>query len=399
MTDYVFIGRRRHPARTFILGTVTLGIYGRILLYKQVKEIDGHRALFIDLRVITLLVCLPIFGPLAVKFKLRRLMSQTVARDVTHPRVHHELLVLAAFVPIVPVFHALVQRHLNIYWRRQQKIDDIRHRRADIDKLRQGRMTDEKKAAIKEIEGQIQRRQDALDAEEQAATAIREAEAERRKAEEELKRLHKGPVARLAAKAKATVPKGRRQRSGAVDKQEEPEGSGRRLAALRGRFGGRKADREEDREEPAARDGEPDDEGPGEERRPSLLKRRPRRSGPDEDEAEQEETERDEVGVDEADEAPSRSERKAAKKEAKRRAKEAREADKAAKAKAKADERQAKKEAKADERQAKQEAKAKQEESKAKAKDPGKQAKAERGASETKRKAKQRSKKEGDDSG
>lgn len=215
----MYVGRRRHWARTLVYGALTLGIYGRVLLYKQVKEIDGHRALFIDLRLIAFLLVLPVFGPLAVKLKLRRLLVETLAQDITQPPVRTGLLLLLAFVPIIPAFQLQVQHRLNRYWRRQRKVEHLKHMRADLEKLKGLRKTDEVKERISDLEDRIDRQEQALRDEEEAARAIREAEDERRAAERELKEARRGPIRRMMARVRVAA-----SRSKGKEDAEEEEG-------------------------------------------------------------------------------------------------------------------------------------------------------------------------------
>lgn len=253
--EYVYIGRRRHWARTLIYGILTLGIYGRVLLYRQVKEIDGHRALFIDVRLVGFLLVLPIFGPLAVKLRLRRLLVDTVTRDITHSPVRRGILLLLAFIPIVPAFQIHIQHHLNIYWRRQTKIEDVKHLRSDLEKLRKRRKTDDVKRRIQETEDRIERLQSALHDEEEAARAIQEAEAERRAAERELKRVRRGPIRRLMSGMGTAAQRARPNKTDKAEPEEADEASsqktekGETAGGMMGRLRTWRAKRSERKEE------------------------------------------------------------------------------------------------------------------------------------------------------
>lgn len=306
--DYVYVGRRRHWARTLIYGVLSVGIYGRVLLYKQVKEIDGHRALFIDLRVIAFLLFLPFLGPLAVKLKLRRLLVETLAQDITQPPVRRGLMLALAFVPIIPAFHMQVQHRLNRYWRRQRKVEDLKHMRADLEKLQAQRKTQDVKSRIAELEDRIERHQEALQDEEEAARAIREAEAERRAAEREFKDARRGPVRRMMASVKAAA-----ARTGSSDDEDDDEDDEP------------SAEKERPKKAKAAKKAEPETDGDDD--RPGLVARA-------------------KGAV--ARWRQTRADRKADKKEAKEKAKAAKAKEKSAKKAAKAKKKQEKKDAGSD---------------------------------------------------
>jgi hypothetical protein len=222
MVEYVFIGRRRDPWRIIVLGILTFGIYGRMTLYRQVKEIDGHRAMFLDLRIIVLLLWLPVVGPFMVKMRLRRLLGGLMASDITHTPPNRRAFFWSAWVPIIPVFVAWAQAHLNVYWRRQARIEDLRHKREQLESLSKGRMTPQKEEAIKALEGQIARRARALQDEEEAARAIIRTREEMARAEEEVEEEIKA-IRRERLKAKFSI---RRKPAEEGESEDGPARSG-----------------------------------------------------------------------------------------------------------------------------------------------------------------------------
>src|SRR5687768_13248479 len=116
MPGGVYVGRRRPIWSVVVFQILTLGVYGRVWLYRTARELDGHDALFLDRRLYLLGVLLPVGGPLAVKWRLVNLVREATRHDPTAPRMHPRYLKAAALLPLLPVVHALLQRHLKHHW-------------------------------------------------------------------------------------------------------------------------------------------------------------------------------------------------------------------------------------------------------------------------------------------
>src|SRR5687768_17664070 len=116
MAGYIFLGRQRHPLKILLFQLLTLGIYGRVYLYKILREFDGHEALFLDRRPYIPLLILPFVGPLLVKRKITGILLDLAHHDVTTPRLRPRRLRLFAWIPLAPLFHMELQRVLNHHW-------------------------------------------------------------------------------------------------------------------------------------------------------------------------------------------------------------------------------------------------------------------------------------------
>lgn len=186
MADVVFIGRRRPAWKILLWSLLTVGIYGRVYLYRTAREIDGHEVLFLDLRIYRILLWLPFLGPLIVKWRLVRLQPRVLRHDpATHP-IPAGWLRLASFLPILPLFHTLYQRPLNKHWLFHRKLHEVEHLRARMSVLASDPKSEPEELA--HLQEELRRREEELENARRAALAIREARAAERRARLELAR-------------------------------------------------------------------------------------------------------------------------------------------------------------------------------------------------------------------
>lgn len=177
-----FLGRSRPIWKVVLYSLLSFGVYGRVLLYKSVKEVDGHEVLFLDLPLYRLGVIAPVIGPFVVKRRLALLVDELTRDEVTLSKVHTTGLTWAALLPWIPLFHALTQRHLNAYWKLQRRLDDIESRRDTVQQLKGTAATDEDKAKLKQMQADLRERERILEDAREAAIAIRDAERARERA-------------------------------------------------------------------------------------------------------------------------------------------------------------------------------------------------------------------------
>lgn len=217
MAGYIFVGRRRHPVKILVYQLLTLGVYGRVYLYKVLRELDGHEALFLDRRPYIFLLVLPFVGPFLVKRRVATLVEDLLHHDVTGPAYRRSRVVAKAWVPLVPLYHLGIQKHLNHHWSMHVKEEELEIKRAQLAGLQRSRSTaavESARALQKEIDGRARE----LDDLRRAAAALREAEDLRRQAERSL--VRRGPTAlvrKFTAAATARLPRRR-----AAPRGEEP---------------------------------------------------------------------------------------------------------------------------------------------------------------------------------
>lgn len=213
MAELVFIGRKRRPAGVVLYSLLTLGVYGRVFVYKTLRELDGHEALFLDLRVYRILLILPVVGPFVAKWRLAGLLPDVLRHDVSAGPVHVAGLRWAALVPWIPIFHLLVQRHLTPHWQLHRKQVDLVAKEEVLAGLEKSRGANAQRQR-QEIEEEIRRRREELENTRGAALALREAEDARRRAEEEIRKAG-GGRRRIKFKLRVPNPFGARRRGGA----------------------------------------------------------------------------------------------------------------------------------------------------------------------------------------
>lgn len=186
MAEGVFVGRPRPLWKVILYSIITFGVYGRVWLFKTIKEIDGHEVYFFDMRLYKLGVIVPIIGPYIVKWRLAGFVKRVVDHDVTARPVSTSLLRWLGLIPWFPVYHALVQRHLTPHWDLHRKLSDLEARREVVTELKK---TGRSKAVLDEIqrlEAEIREREKHLEDARQAAIAIRDAQRARAQAEAEM---------------------------------------------------------------------------------------------------------------------------------------------------------------------------------------------------------------------
>lgn len=188
MAEYVYVGRRRNPVWLVVWQFLTLGVYGRVWLYKLLREFDGHEALFMDRRPYLLLLILPFVGPFLVKRRITVLLGDLVHHDVTASHHRPGRLTAAALVPLLPLFHVLVQRSLNHHWKMHTKETELQLKREEVESLRHRARSPDQVRQVKSLEAEAQRRARELEDLRNAALALREAERVRRRAEAEMRR-------------------------------------------------------------------------------------------------------------------------------------------------------------------------------------------------------------------
>jgi len=251
------LGRQRHPLKILLFQLLTLGIYGRVYLYKILREFDGHEALFLDRRPYIPLLILPFVGPLLVKRKITAILVDLIHHDVTTPRFKPRRLGLFAWIPFVPLFHMDLQRVLNHHWSMHRKELELELKRTQLATLERSRAAESVKAA-QLLAKEVTQREKELDDVRQAAIALREAEQVRLEAERGAGR-RRSPMAlvrKLSAAAAARLP--RRGGAQTVDEEQVPFGSD---AATREPVGrGRKAQPEPEPEPESEPDVEPEPE-------------------------------------------------------------------------------------------------------------------------------------------
>ncbi len=186
MPDGIFVGRPRPIWKIILYSMISLGIYGRVWLYKTVNEIDGHKAWFLDLRLYRAGVILPVGGPYAVKWSLTNLLDRLLRKDPTARPVHRGALRWAGLVIWFPLYAVLVQRHLTPYWAQQSKRADLEARRALLAELRKTARSKDALEEVRRLEGEIGERERILEDSLQAALAIRDAKRARARAEADL---------------------------------------------------------------------------------------------------------------------------------------------------------------------------------------------------------------------
>lgn len=187
MAERTFAGRKRHPVKIFAYGLLTFGIYNRVFTFRTLREIDGHEALFLDLRVLRLLLWLPIIGPWIAKWRLANLLPRAVQHDAAAAPVHVRFLKCLALVPVFPLFPIFVQLHLSPHWDLHRKVDDLAAKREILVQLQASRRKEDQDQAA-ELSAEIRRREQALRDHEEAALALRAAAQARRQAEEEIRK-------------------------------------------------------------------------------------------------------------------------------------------------------------------------------------------------------------------
>jgi colicin import membrane protein len=221
MQEYLFLGRQRQPWKLLLFQLLTLGIYGRVYLYKVMREFDGHEALFLDRRPYILLLILPFVGPLLVKRKIAGIAEDAIHHDVTTPRFSRRKLTWFAWIPLAPLFHMELQRILNHHWGMHAKEVDVEHKRTQLAALQRSKSTESVKAA-QALSKEIAQRERELDDVRKAALALREAEEIRIRAEREsgTRRSPLALVRKLSTAASARLP---RRRGAAAQELEEPE--------------------------------------------------------------------------------------------------------------------------------------------------------------------------------
>lgn len=176
MAGPLFVGHPRPVWKVVLLQLVTLGIYGRVWLYRSVREIDGHKVWFLDLNLYLVGVVLPIGGPLAVKWKLVGHMRNMLAEEVAMRRVRATALRWAALLPWIPLYHGFVQAHLNRYWVFNRKLADIDARREVLEQQRAAARTPAQREKLKPFEQELEERAAAIEAARGAAIALRDAQ-------------------------------------------------------------------------------------------------------------------------------------------------------------------------------------------------------------------------------
>lgn len=271
MPGYIFLGRQRPPWKLVLFQLLTLGIYGRVYLYKILREFDGHEALFLDRRPYIPLLILPFIGPLFVKRKVTNILVDLAHHDVTTPRFRPKKLNLLAWVPLAPLYHLELQRLLNHHWNMHRKEVELELKRAQLASLQRSRSEESVKEA-QTLTKEIVQREKELDDVKQAAGALREAELVRLEAERAVGGRRRNPMAlvrKLRAAAAARLP--RRQGAEATEEEEAPEEpepapKGRRQPAPEP---GPEPGPEEAAPEPEPE--EPKEEAPSEEQEPKGL--------------------------------------------------------------------------------------------------------------------------------
>lgn len=221
MPGGVYVGRRRPIWQVVLFQLLTLGIYGRVWLYRTARELDGHDALFLDLRLFALGVVLPMGGPLIVKWRLVSLVRDATRHDPTAPRMHLAGLRTAAFLPYLPLVHALLQRHLKHHWTLHSKLDDLGARAEVLSARRDAAKSKEELEEVRRLEEDLQQRQSVLAQAREAAVSIREAERARARAEEEIRAAGGAPS--RAQRLKAMAQKTLKRRPGDVPDAASPE--------------------------------------------------------------------------------------------------------------------------------------------------------------------------------
>jgi len=222
MAGGVFVGRPRPLWKVALYGLITFGVYGRVHLYKSAKEIDGHEVLFLDLRLWLLGAILPIGGPLVLKWRLLHHVAPMVKHDATAPRVHVGWLRAAAFLPWIPLYHVLLQRHLSHHWILHRKLADLEARGDVLEQRRAHARTDADREAVRRLEADLRLRGDVLKQAQEAALEIREAKRARERAEAEIRAAGGQPSA-LERIKKASSRIRLKRRGPAGDESPEPE--------------------------------------------------------------------------------------------------------------------------------------------------------------------------------
>ncbi|MBI2078173.1 MAG: hypothetical protein HYT80_07370 [Euryarchaeota archaeon] len=192
MTEYVYVGRHRHPVKVLVYQLVTLGIYGRVLLYKMLREFDGHEALFLDRRPYIFLLILPFVGPFLVKRRVAHLVEGLVRHDVTAKVPTRRRLILIALIPLAPWYHWIVQKALNHHWKMHTKEEELALKQAQLAALERKSRTKENLEAAIVLRKEVSLRAKELEDLKAAALALRGAEEVRRAAEAELARSGAG---------------------------------------------------------------------------------------------------------------------------------------------------------------------------------------------------------------
>lgn len=208
MVDYGYVGRRRHPGWMVAWQVLTLGVYGRVWLYKTLRDLDGHGTLFLDRRLYLPLLILPFIGPFIVKRRVARIAGDLLHHDVTTPPFHLKRTILLGLVPWAPLIHVRIQRLLNHHWKMHTKEEELQLRSAELARLQKRARTPEAQQELKELEQEVERRRKELEDLRSAAIALREAERARREIEREVKvrpRARVGTVKKILSGARSRV--------------------------------------------------------------------------------------------------------------------------------------------------------------------------------------------------
>jgi hypothetical protein len=218
MADYVYVGRSRQPWKVALYQALTLGVYGRVWLYKQLHDFDGHEALFLDRRPYLPLLILPFIGPFFVKRRVAHLLEETLHHDVTSPHFRRRRAVGFGLIPLVPVFHLYLQKFINHHWKMHMKTEELKIKQAQLAALQKRGRTAENLALARELEKDVAVREKELQDLHSAAIALREADEIRRAGEREgaIKRSRFAAVAKLGSVAKF-------RRRGAPGQEATPE--------------------------------------------------------------------------------------------------------------------------------------------------------------------------------
>jgi hypothetical protein len=379
MADYVYVGRSRHRVRIAIYQILTLGVYGRVWMYKLLREFDGHEALFLDRRPYVPLLVLPIVGPFFVKRRVTKLVDDVIHHDVTSPGFRRRNALLLGLIPLLPFFQLYVQKVVNHHWRMHTKQEELELRKGQLAALERRKDADSQ-AQAKVLAKDVAQRQKELEDLRSAALALREAEALRRSAAREAG-VRRSP---LAAVKKLGSLNPLRRKAGAdepLDDAAAPEPSKEEPLVEEPPKSRRKKEPEPVEELPAA--AEESAEGPVQESKPGFFARfRSKRAEADEPPAKKsKKAPREPEGLSKDDikalRQKAKDERKADKlaaKEEKRKAKQRRKDEKAKAKEARRAEKLARKAAKKEEKEKVRAAKQKEKE-RAKAKDERKKEK------------------------
>lgn len=221
MAGYVYVGRRRHRGWMAVWQLLTLGVYGRVWLYRTLRDLDGHAVLFLERRLYLPLLLLPFLGAFLVKRRVVHLTHGLLRHDVTSPPLPLRSTVLLGLVPWAPLLHLRVQRVLNHHWKMHTKEEELVLKEAELVRLQRRARTPEAQAAARDLEAEVARRRKELDDLRFAAVALREAEATRRAIERE---GHGAPTRRGTVRKFWAVARSRAKRPPASQPGGEPAG-------------------------------------------------------------------------------------------------------------------------------------------------------------------------------